>query len=133
MTPASASSGRGRAFGPGPRRAAIAVAVTVVLALGAVALAAGHDRAGTGAKPGAGATSSTTTKTASTAKYGGLPSWLPKATVPVGRIVHASLSHSVLGIEGDTVAVTLAGGGVYATAVGPSVPESGSRRESSAG
>jgi len=96
-----------------------------VLALGVVALAAGHGSAGTGAKPGAGATSSTTTKTASTAKYGGLPSWLPKATVPVGRIVHASLSHSVLGIEGDTVAVTLAGGGVYATAVGPSVPESG--------
>jgi hypothetical protein len=37
---------------------------------------------------------------ASPARYGGLPSWLPKATVTVGRIVHANPAHSVLDEEG---------------------------------
>jgi hypothetical protein len=81
----------------------------LAIVLGAVALAAGHGKA----------------SASSSAKYGGLPSWLPKATVPVGRIVDAGPTHSVLGIEGDTVAVKLSGGSVFATAVGPSVPESG--------
>ncbi|MGO9322877.1 MAG: hypothetical protein ACLQBY_19030 [Solirubrobacteraceae bacterium] len=109
MTAAAASRGRGRAFGPGPRRAVLAGAIVLAVVLGVVALAAGHGKASASPK----------------AKYGGLPSWLPKATVPVGRIVRASPAHSVLGIEGDTVAVTLSSGDVYATAVGPSVPESG--------
>jgi hypothetical protein len=61
----------------------------------------------------------------SQAKYGGLPSWLPKATVPVGRTVQASAAHPVLAIQGDTVAVELARGRVLATAVGPTVPEDG--------
>jgi hypothetical protein len=57
--------------------------------------------------------------------YGGLPSWLPKSTVKVGRVVSASAAHPKLAIQGDTVAVTLADGHVLATAVGPVVPEEG--------
>jgi len=59
------------------------------------------------------------------ARYGGLPSWLPKATVPVGRVATASESHPWLAIEGDTVSVRLPHGRVLATAVGPQVPEEG--------
>jgi hypothetical protein len=62
---------------------------------------------------------------AAPAKYGGLPSWLPKATVPVGKVVKADGAHPVLAIEGDAVAVDLAGARVLATAVGPSVPQNG--------
>lgn len=58
-------------------------------------------------------------------KYGGLPSWLPKSTVPVNRVVQASAAHPQLSIEGDTVQVQLAHGSVLATVVGPSVPEEG--------
>jgi len=105
----SATHGETRALGSGPRRVVLAGLVILAAVLGVVTLAAGHGKA----------------SASSSAKYGGLPSWLPKATVPVGRIVHASPDHPVLGIEGDTVAVNLAGAGVYATAVGPSVPESG--------
>ncbi len=121
MTPASVSSGRGRAFGSGPRRAVLAGVLALAIVLGVVALAAGHGKATASSH----ATAGSRATASSHAKYGGLPSWLPTATVPVGRIVHASLAHSVLGIEGDTVAVKLSSGGVYATAVGPSVPESG--------
>jgi hypothetical protein len=115
-TPASVSSAEGRAIGPGPRRALLAGALVAVTIGAAVALVAGHGGASAGAKAAT---------VAAKAKYGGLPSWLPEATIPVGRIVHASPAHSVLGVEGDTVAVALASGAVYATAVGPSVPESG--------
>jgi hypothetical protein len=60
---------------------------------------------------------------ASTTRYGGLPSWLPKAKIPVGRVVQASAKHPQLAvIEGDTVSVHLARGRVLATAVGPAVP-----------
>ncbi|MCW3020007.1 MAG: hypothetical protein JWN10_2315 [Solirubrobacterales bacterium] len=109
MTAARVTHGEARGFGFGPRRAVAGVLLLAVV-LGVVALlAAGHG------KPDA----------SSNARYGGLPGWLPKATVPVGRIVHASAAHSVLAIEGDTVAVGLASGDVSATVVGPSVPESG--------
>ncbi|MGD0455425.1 MAG: hypothetical protein ABSB69_17710 [Solirubrobacteraceae bacterium] len=121
MTAAAASRGRGRAFGSGPRRAVLAGAIVLAVVLGFVALTSGH-----GSATASSHTTASSRATASPhARYGGLPSWLPKATVPVGRIVHASPAHSVLGIEGDTVAVTLSSGDVYATAVGPSVPESG--------
>ena len=103
MTPASASSGRGRAFGSGPRRAVLAGVLALAIILGVVALAAGHGKATASSH----ATAGSRATASSHAKYGGLPSWLPTATVPVGRIVHASLAHSVLGIEGDTVAVKL--------------------------
>jgi hypothetical protein len=62
---------------------------------------------------------------ASKAKYGGLPSWLPKTTVRVGRIVTATPTHPRLAIEGDTVAVHLPRGRAMVTAVGPQVPEDG--------
>ncbi len=60
-----------------------------------------------------------------TDRYGGLPSWLPQAKVPVGRIASASAAHPWLAIEGDTVSVHLADARVLVTAVGPVVPEEG--------
>jgi hypothetical protein len=63
--------------------------------------------------------------TPASARYGGLPSWLPTPTVPVGRIVQASAAHPWLAVEGDTVRVILARGQTLATAVGPAVPEEG--------
>jgi hypothetical protein len=102
--------------------------VGLKLALGAHI---GHGRpAGARGEPARPARPSTglarpTAQTASKAKYGGLPSWLPKATVPVGRVVHASAGHPVLGIEGDTVAVALGHGRALVTAVGPEVPHQG--------
>jgi len=59
------------------------------------------------------------------ARYGGIPSWLPRPKVHVGRTVQASAAHPWLAIEGDTVAVHLARGRVLATAVGPAVPAEG--------
>jgi hypothetical protein len=56
-------------------------------------------------------------------RYGGIPSWIPKAKIPVGRVAHASARHPWLAIEGDTVQVTLAGGSAELTAVGPQVPD----------
>lgn len=58
-------------------------------------------------------------------KYGGLPSWLPKAKVPVGRVLQASSANPQLGIEGDTMVVHIGRAEVAATAVGPQVPEEG--------
>jgi len=57
--------------------------------------------------------------------YGSLPSWLPKASVPVDRVVTASSAHPSLAIEGDTVRADLAHGTSLVTAVGPAVPEEG--------
>jgi hypothetical protein len=79
-------------------------------ALGAVLLG-GHRASGAGR--------------AAAARYGGIPSWLPKAKLPVGRVVGASRAHPALAIQGDAVSVHLGGGRVLATAVGPSVPEEG--------
>jgi hypothetical protein len=62
---------------------------------------------------------------ASASGYGGLPSWLPTASVPVGRVVRASAAHPWLAIEGDTVQVQLAVGQADVTTVGPQVPEEG--------
>lgn len=59
-----------------------------------------------------------------TSTYGGLPSYLPKATLPVNRVVNASATRPKVGVEGDTVAVTLEAGHVLATVVGPAVPAS---------
>ncbi len=63
--------------------------------------------------------------TPTTDRYGQLPSWLPKAKIPVNRVVNASPTHPWLAIQGDTVSVHLARGRVLVTAVGPAVPEEG--------
>ncbi len=96
-----------RAFGPGSRtRLVFAVAVVMVGgSIGSYLAFAG------GSTPAA--------------KYGQLPSWLPKATIPVNRIVTASAAHPWLAVQGDTVSVHLAHGRALVTAVGPSVPEEG--------
>lgn len=88
----------GRAFGPGPRRFLTAAAV-----IGAAAVLAA-----------CGASKKTT--------YGGLPSFLPKSTVPVNRIVTASAARPQLAVQGATVAVVLPAGGALATVVGPALP-----------
>jgi hypothetical protein len=116
---ASASRGGGRAFGLGPHltvRLAGAVLVLVLLVAWVGVLLTRHSGS---------VASDASSSSRSSARYGGLPSWLPKPTVPVGRIVQASRAHSVLAIQGDTVAVDLARGRVLATAVGPTVPEDG--------
>ncbi|HEY2216068.1 MAG TPA: hypothetical protein VGH21_01145 [Solirubrobacteraceae bacterium] len=62
---------------------------------------------------------------ASTAKYGGLPAWLPKSKAPVGRVLRASHAHPALSIQGEAISVDLGDARVLATAAGPSVPEEG--------
>lgn len=150
--PGSAAGGASgaRRRTPGHRRRLIGAAAGVVLA---VALAmvlvaargggtpprtpertasrAGHGPAAT--RPAATARPATRARPAATAAhppssastYGGLPSWLPKAKVPVGRIQHASAGHTVLAIQGDTVTVGLRTGRATVTTVGPAVPEDG--------
>jgi len=54
--------------------------------------------------------------------YGGLPSWLPRTTLATHQVVIASASHPQLGIEGDTVKVTLPTGTTTAVMVGPRTP-----------
>jgi hypothetical protein len=58
-------------------------------------------------------------------RYGKLPSWLPSAKPPRQVLQHASLSHPVLTIQGDGLAITLHGAELHAIAVGPAVPEIG--------
>lgn len=130
----SASRGEGRAFGLGSHRAVrllgVALALVLVLALVGVLLsrsgssAAGpihHSAAGTTYHTAVGAAH----HSAQASRYGGLPAWLPKAKVPVGRVLHASRAHPALSIQGETVSVDLGHGRVLATAAGPSVPEEG--------
>lgn len=64
-------------------------------------------------------------KSAGQVGYGKIPDWLPKPTVPVGRIVNASAAHPWLAIQGDTVSVDLARGRVLAVASGPTVAGEG--------
>jgi hypothetical protein len=108
--PAAPSSGSGgRAFGLGPRT----LAVLVVLALaGLVGLLLASE-------------GSSSTPAASQAKYGGLPSWLPKPKHLTRRTLAAGVGHPAVSIQGEAIAVHLASGNVYATVVGPEVPEEG--------
>jgi hypothetical protein len=116
---ASASHGGGRAFGLGPHRAARGAGAVLALVLLAVSVGVLLSRhSGSPAPHGS-------SSARSSARYGGIPSWLPKATVPVNRVVRASRAHSVLAVQGATVSVDLAHGRVLATAVGPTVPEEG--------
>jgi len=106
----------GRAFGPGPRRTAAAVAGALAILVTGLVLfltrSAGHPPSPFAA-------------TNSSATYGGIPSWLPKPRVHVGRVAVASEAHPWLAIEGDTVSVTLARGRTRALLVGPAVPHQG--------
>jgi hypothetical protein len=63
--------------------------------------------------------------TSSTAKYGGLPSWLPTPKHQINQVEQASSTHPVLAIQGSEVSVALPHGRVLAAAVGPQVPEEG--------
>ena len=108
-----------RAFGPGSRRTlALALAAVAILAAGTVLYLSRSSGAPSAAL-------FAPSRTTAHERYGGLPSWLPKAKVVVGRVVHASAAHPWLAIEGDTVAVALAHGAVKAIAIGPNVPEDG--------
>lgn len=55
-------------------------------------------------------------------RYGTPPANLPKAKIPVDRVVTATLSHPALAIQGDTVRLVLGTGSALATGVGPDVP-----------
>jgi hypothetical protein len=109
------------------------MAAAVIVAGAAVALIVSSSKSGAPSRPSgrpvvhreAGTAVGTPRTEASKAKYGGMPSWLPKATVRVGRTVTATPTHPQLAIEGDTVAVHLPGGRAMVTAVGPQVPEEG--------
>jgi hypothetical protein len=104
----------------------------------AAAVAAGLAGCGGGSSPARSSTAQTATTheaarvigtpsaRGSTARYGKIPSWLPKAKVPVGRVVTATPSHPAYPVEGDTVEVRLPTGRARVTAVGPRVPPHGS-------
>jgi hypothetical protein len=115
-----ASGGGDRTFGFAPHLSARLLTMVLAALLIAVPVCILVIGNGGSAVHAAGAQRSTPV-----ARYGGLPSWLPKAKVPVNRVLDASATHSVLTIQGTTVSVALAHGRAFATAVGPSVPEDG--------
>lgn len=127
----SAPESGSRAFGLGShRRAVVAAAAGGAVALLLAVLLAGpresHSAPSAHARR-AGDTPprETASPSSAAAKYGGLPSWLPKPKTPVNLVVTATAAHPALAIQGDTVSVDLAGGRVLATAVGPETPEQG--------
>ena len=105
-----------RALGPGSFRVRAAVAGALAILVAGLALFLTRSD-GQPASPFA--------ATHSSARYGGIPSWIPKPKVHVGRLALASEAHPWLAIEGDTVSVTLPNGHVIATLVGPAVPHEG--------
>jgi hypothetical protein len=62
------------------------------------------------------------TADASKLKYGGLPSWLPKAKKQIVGIPSARPGHPVLQVEGEPIALSGPGWSMVANAVGPSEP-----------
>jgi hypothetical protein len=108
-------------------RRAAAVALLAVLVGGLASShggSAGARRSSAGARRSSAAARRSSTA-ASAARYGGLPSWLPKPKVPVNRVLTASEAHPALSIQGDSVSVELPRGRVLATAVGPETPRQG--------
>jgi hypothetical protein len=99
---------RGSGRLPSSRRTRIAMAVIAAVVVAAIVVLI---LSGGGSKP--------------TAKYGGLPRWLPKTTGPTDHLVTATTAHPKLAVEGDTVRADLVHGQVDATIVGPQVPEEG--------
>jgi hypothetical protein len=113
------ANGGDRVFGLGPHRGARLLAMVLaalLIAVPACILVIGR---------GGSVHVATARRSTPAARYGGLPSWLPKAKVPVNRVLDASPRHAVLTIQGTTVSVSLTHGRMLATAVGPSVPEDG--------
>ena len=131
------------------RGISLAAAVVAVVAAGC---GSSGDGGGTTANPsrsvttspaaagtGAGGSAAATTTRAATARrvadhhgrnrhrggYGRIPSWLPSAKPPPQRPLHASVSHPVLTIQGDSLAISLGHARLLATAVGPALPENG--------
>ena len=119
MTAPSTQTER-RAFGPGARRTlfysigGLAGAAVILGGYAALRPGAQHTRTTTATPPSSGSAAS-----GSNATYGTLPGWLPKSTIPVGRIVSASAAHPWLAVEGDTVVVHTAHGTATVTTVGP--------------
>ena len=103
------------------RAVLITVVASVLVLLLAVSLSGALSTGGGSARASAAGGSAAR----SSARYGGLPSWLPKPKVHMNRVLTASAAHPVLSIQGDAVAVDLPHGRVLATAVGPEVPEEG--------
>ncbi len=103
-----------RALRPGSRRAiGLGVAVVAVaLAVVAGVIVSRPDGPPHGTSPRA-------------SSYGGIPAWLPKPRVRVGRTAEASLAHPWLAVEGDAVLVNLPRERVTAATVGPAVPNQG--------
>lgn len=118
---ASSRGGR-RAFGSGAHRD---VVISVAILAVAFAVSTGVLLARQGPSHAAVSHADGSQAAPSQAKYGPIPSWLPKAKIPVGRTVVASAAHPWLAVEGDTVSVRLAHARAMVTAVGPSVPEEG--------
>jgi hypothetical protein len=125
VTDATSHETERRASGPGARRVlgfGLGGFVLAGLILGGYALV----RPSSPMAPHAAAAGVAAAPTGSgNATYGTVPSWLPRVTAPVGRVVQASATHPWIGIEGDTVVVHLAGHAVDATLVGPQVPRQG--------
>ncbi len=115
------------------RWTAATVAATLILAGATIGLVASSGGRGAPARPRthgavrheAGTAVGTPSAKASKAKYGGIPSWLPKAKVRVDQVVIATPAHPRLAIEGDTIVAHLPRGRAMITAVGPAVPEEG--------
>lgn len=126
-----------RAFEPGFRRlialALAGIAVALGVSVGALSTGSTGSPPESSAANGPGPNSSPPTASppksppsnASSAKYGQIPSWLPKPKIRVGRTAVATAKHPWLALEGDTVSVRLAHARVLATAVGPAVPHEG--------
>ncbi len=118
----------GRASALGPRRALLpTIAAAVLVAVLIMSLSGALSSGGTAGtrRPGAAHSSAANHSANVSAKYGGLPSWLPKPKVRVRRALTATPAHPALSIQGETVAVDFPGGHVLATVVGPEVPEEG--------
>jgi hypothetical protein len=124
----AAPLGLSRPLALGTLGAAVLIALAAVLLFGGGAGAPAAPSAVRTKPLAAGAQRSSTAKPLAVsqhARYGGLPTWLPKTKTPVHRVLNANVAHPALSIEGEAISVSLAGAHVLATAVGPEVPEQG--------
>lgn len=141
-SPQTAATDASRAFGPGsPRRAgpramsALALGSLLLAACGTVDHPAPDHKLLTGVAPKLSSrlraqeqtiheqVTASLHQTNATQRYGGIPGFIPKSTLPVNRIVTATVAHPALAIQGDGVRLDSAQGTTIATAVGPEVPD----------